>query len=194
MQSHRLCFRVEAHTSGSFAALLSTGKAAIGRHADGPAQHQGFGHKSHASPGWAARYPRETSASIGQCTTPDVAHRLIPPRALSSEGRVPKRDQRARWRPCGARRSARRVSRRGVQKPRVWRGWPLSLRATSSSSARVTPARLLPLGKYWRSRPWRPVVDDQGIVYVRSRILGLGEYMRRVGRDSIGSGLEADAA
>jgi hypothetical protein len=34
-------------------------------------------------------------ASTGQCTTPNVAHRLIPPRALSSEGRRPKRDQRS---------------------------------------------------------------------------------------------------
>ncbi len=33
-----------------------------------------------------------------------------------------------------------------------------------------------------------------GVVYVRSRTLGLGEYMRRIGRDRIGCGLEADAA
>jgi hypothetical protein len=33
-----------------------------------------------------------------------------------------------------------------------------------------------------------------GIVYVRSRAFGLGGYMRRIGRNSVGWGLEADAA
>src|SRR5271166_5910261 len=73
-------------------------------------------------------------ASTGQCTTPDVAHRFIPSRALLSEGRRPKRDQRSGvpvWRA-----SISSVSfSAGVRKPSVWRGRPLSLRATSSSSA-----------------------------------------------------------
>ncbi len=72
-------------------------------------------------------------------------------RALSSESRRPKRDQRSGAPVGGA--SIRSVSfSAGVRKPSVWRGRRLSLRATSSSSAWVTPARLLPFGKYWRRR------------------------------------------
>ena len=34
----------------------------------------------------------------------------------------------------------------------------------------------------------------EGIVYVRSGLLVWARYMRRIGRDSVGWGLEADAA
>ena len=41
----------------------------------------------------------------------------------------------------------------GVRQPSVLRGLLLSVAATASSSSAVCLARLVPLGKYWRSRP-----------------------------------------
>jgi hypothetical protein len=58
-----------------------------------------------------------------------------------------------------------------------------------ASALRRASARLI------RQSSWRrSALDDAGIAYVPSGTLGLGEYMRRIGRNSVGWGLEADAA
>ena len=92
-------------------------------------------------------------ASTGRCTTPDPCRIVSSVRALSSEGRRPKRDQRSdapAWSPsissvsCWA----------GVRKPSVWRGRSLSLRRPRRAVLVTPPARLLPFG----STGWQETV------------------------------------
>src|SRR5215216_7671514 len=100
----------------------------------------------------AEQVPVAHATSTGHCTTPDALHGPILVRALLSEGRRPKRDQRSAS-ACSRRSISSASLSAGVAKPSVLRGRRLSFSAISSRCSWPIPARLVPFGKYWRSRP-----------------------------------------